>query len=43
MRISALFDRSVPNTMIGYGAATILGLMAGRACRWVTMKEGNRG
>jgi hypothetical protein len=26
MRISALFDRNMPNTMIGYGAAAILGL-----------------
>jgi hypothetical protein len=26
MRISALFDRDVPDTMIGYGAAAILGL-----------------
>jgi hypothetical protein len=43
MRISALFDRSVPNTMIGYGAATILGLKGSRARRWVTTKEGNRG
>ncbi len=43
MRISALFDRSVPNTMIGYGAARILGLKGGRDRRWVTTKEGNRG
>ncbi len=43
MRISALFDRNVPNTMIGYGAAAILGLKGGRARRWVTTKEGNRG
>jgi hypothetical protein len=43
MRISTLFDRNVPNTMIGYGAAAILGLKSGRARRWVTTKEGNRG
>ncbi len=43
MRISALFDRDVPNTMIGYGAAAILGLKGGRARHWVTTKEGNRG
>ncbi len=43
MRISALFDRSAPNTMIRYGAATILKLKGGRARRWVTTKEGNRG
>jgi hypothetical protein len=43
MRISALFDRNVPNTMIGYGAAAILGLKGGRARRWVATKEGNRG
>ncbi len=43
MRISAMFDRSVPNTMIGYGAAAILGLKSRRARRWVTTKEGNRG
>jgi hypothetical protein len=43
MRISALFDRDVPNTMIGYGAAAILGLKGRRTRRWVTTKEGNRG
>ncbi len=43
MRISSLFDRDVPNTMIGYGAAAILGLKGGRARRWVATKEGNRG
>jgi hypothetical protein len=43
MRISALFDRNVPNTMIGYGAAAILGLKGGRTRRWVATKEGNRG
>jgi hypothetical protein len=43
MRISALFDRNVQNTMIGYGAAAILGLKSGRARHWVTTKEGNRG
>jgi hypothetical protein len=39
LRISALFDRGVPNSMIGYGAATILGLKGGRARRWVTTTE----
>jgi hypothetical protein len=29
--------------MIGYGAATILGLKGGRARRWVTTTEGNQG
>jgi hypothetical protein len=29
MRISALFDRDAPNTLIGYGAAAILGLKSG--------------
>jgi hypothetical protein len=43
MRISALFYRNVPNTMIGYGAAAILDLKGGRARRWVATKEGNRG
>jgi hypothetical protein len=43
LRISALFDRNVPNTTIGYGAATILGLKGGRTRRWVTTAEGNQG
>ncbi len=43
MRISALFDKDVPNTLIGYGAAAILGLKGGQTRRWVTTKEGNRG
>jgi hypothetical protein len=43
MRISALFDRDAPDTLIGYGAAAILGLKGGQARRWVTTKEGNRG
>jgi hypothetical protein len=43
LRISALFDRSVPDTTIGYGAATILGLKGGRTRRWVTTAEGNQG
>jgi hypothetical protein len=33
----------VPNTTIGYGAATILGLKGGRTRRWVTTAEGNQG
>jgi hypothetical protein len=43
LRISALFDRNVPDTMIGYGAATILGLKSGLTRRWVTTAEGNQG
>jgi hypothetical protein len=43
MRISALFDKDVPNTMIGYGAAAILGLKGSRTRCWVATKEGNRG
>ncbi len=43
MRISALFDKDVLNTMIGYGAAAILSLKGGRTRRWVATKEGNRG
>ncbi len=43
LRISALFDRNVPDTTIGYGAATILGLKGGRTRRWVTTAEGNQG
>jgi hypothetical protein len=43
MRISALFDKDVPNTLIGYGAAANLGLKGGQNRRWVTTKEGNRG
>ncbi len=41
LRISALFDRNMPDTVIGYGAATILGLKSGRTHRWVTTEEGN--
>ncbi len=36
LRISALFDRNMPDTTVGYGAATIFGLKGGRARRWVT-------
>jgi hypothetical protein len=43
LRISALFDRNVLDTMIGYGAAMILGLKGGRTRRWVTTAEGNPG
>jgi hypothetical protein len=43
LRISALFDRNVPNTTIGYGVATILGLKGGRTRHWVTTAEGNQG
>ncbi len=43
LRISVLFDRNVPDTMVGYGAATILGLKGGRTRRWVTTAEGSKG
>ncbi len=33
MRISALFDRDAPNTLIGYEAAAIHGLKGGQARR----------
>ncbi len=39
VRISALFDRNVPNTMIGYGAAAILDLKGGRASHQVTTAD----
>ncbi len=42
MRISALFNRNAPNTLIGYGAAAILGLKGGQARRLVTTEEGAR-
>ncbi len=42
LRISALFDRSVPDTTVGYGAATILGLKGGRACHRVTTVDGKK-
>jgi hypothetical protein len=41
MRISALFNRNAPNTLIGYGAAAILGLKGGQARRLVTSEEGS--
>jgi hypothetical protein len=41
MRISALFNRNAPNTLIGYGAAAILGLKGGQARRLVTTEEGS--
>jgi hypothetical protein len=40
MRISALFSENAPDTLIGYGAATILGLKGGRARRLVTTEGG---
>jgi hypothetical protein len=43
LRISALFDRNVPDTTVGYRAATILGLKGGRTRHWVTTAEGNKG
>jgi hypothetical protein len=42
MRISALFNRNAPNTLIGYGAAAILGLKGGQARR-LPRKKGARG
>ncbi len=41
MRISALFNRNAPNTLIGYGVAAILGLKGGQARRLVTTEEGS--
>ncbi len=41
MRISALFNRDAPDTLIGYGAAVILGLKGGQARRQVTTEEGS--
>jgi hypothetical protein len=41
MRISALFNRNIPDTLIGYGAAVILGLKGGQARRLVTTEEGS--
>ena len=43
MRMSALFSESAPDTLIGYGAATILGLKGGRARRLVTTEGGSLG
>jgi hypothetical protein len=43
MRISALFNKGAPDTLIGYGAATILGLKGGRARRLVTTEGGSLG
>ncbi len=42
LRISALFGRGVPDTTVGYGAATILGLKGGRACHRVTTADGKK-
>ncbi|MFN9909689.1 MAG: hypothetical protein ACK56F_26830, partial [bacterium] len=42
MRISALFNENAPDTLIGYGAATILGLKGGRTRRQVTTEGGSR-
>ncbi len=42
VHISALFDRNVPNTTIGYGAATMLGLKGGRASHQVTTADGKK-
>jgi hypothetical protein len=43
MRVSALFNENAPDTLIGYGAATILGLKGGRTRRQVTTEGGSRG
>jgi len=42
VRISALFDKNVPNTTIGYGEATILDLKGGRASHRVTTVDGKK-
>jgi hypothetical protein len=42
-RATVLFDKSVPNTVIGYGAAMMLDLKGGRASQWVTTADGKRG
>jgi hypothetical protein len=42
LRITALFDKSVPNTAIGYGAATMLDLKGGRASNRVTTADGKK-
>ncbi len=42
LRISALFNRSMSDTTIGYGTATILGLKGGRACHRVTTADGKK-
>ncbi len=40
MRISALFNRGMPDTLTGYRAAAILGLKGGQTRRLVTTEEG---
>ncbi len=40
--INVLFNRSVPDTVIRYGAAARAGLRAGRRGQWVTSVEGER-
>ena len=42
MRISALFNKDAPDTLIGYEAAAILGLKGGQTRRLVTTEEGSR-
>ncbi len=42
LHISALFDRSMPDTTVGYGEASILGLKGGRACHRVTTVDGKK-
>jgi hypothetical protein len=42
-RISALFNENAPDTLIGYGAAAILGLKGGRTRRQVTTGGGTQG
>jgi hypothetical protein len=42
LRITALFDKSVPNTVIGYGEATMLDLKGGRASHRVTTADGKK-
>ncbi len=41
-RITVLFDVNVPNTMIRWGTATMLGWKASKAGQWVTSANGKR-
>jgi hypothetical protein len=42
LRVTALFDKSVQTTVIGYGAATVLDLKVGRVSHRVTTADGKR-
>ena len=41
-RITVVFDRNVPDTMIRYGVAAMRSLRTGRAGQWVTTADGKR-